>query len=203
MGRPMADLGSLDRRLRGDSRRRPVGRARHCRNVELISVGRGNMQGKWVVRSFSGLVVATIALWVVFTIAMRSNYAPIVDRVRRFNRSVGNPRAMATAGQQGAYASVIRHRGRMSGTAYETPVGPFAFDDGFVIPLPYGATADWVQNVLAAGSAVIVNEGETYHVGDPELVSADVAMPEIPAKYQWSLRLYNVDQFLRVRTVAR
>ena len=63
--------------------------------------------------------------------------------------------------------------------------------------------ADWVQNVLPAGSAVIVNEGETYHVGDPELVSADVAMPEIPAKYQWSLRLYNVDQFLRVRTVAR
>jgi hypothetical protein len=98
---------------------------------------------------------------------------------------------------------VIKHRGRTSGTKYETPIGPFASDDGFVIPLPYGATADWVKNVLAEGSAVIVTEGEVYHVDHPELVSSDDAMPEIPAKYQWSLRLYNVDDFLRVRTVAR
>ena len=110
---------------------------------------------------------------------------------------------MATAGQPGAYASVIKHRGRRSGAEYETPIGPFAFDGGFVIPLPYGATADWVKNVLAEASAVIVSEGEAHHVGNPELVSGDTAMPEIPAKYQWSLRLYNVDQFLRVRTVAR
>jgi deazaflavin-dependent oxidoreductase (nitroreductase family) len=133
---------------------------------------------------------------------MRAKYAP-VDRVRRFNRSVGNPRMMESAGQPGAYASVITHRGRTTGTEYETPIGPFTSDDGFVIPLPYGATADWVKNVLAAGSASIVNEGGTYHVDHPVLVSRDDAMPVIPTKYQWSLRVYNVDQFLRVRTVAR
>jgi hypothetical protein len=158
---------------------------------------------KRVLKILGTLVVAIIALWVVFTLAMRAKYAPVIDSVRRFNRSVGNPLAMATAGQPGAYASVITHRGRTSGTEYETPIGPFASDDGFVIPLPYGATADWVKNVLAEGSAVIVTEGEVYHVDHPELVSSDDAMPEIPAKYQWSLRLYNVDDFLRVRTVAR
>jgi hypothetical protein len=154
-------------------------------------------------QTLSTLVVAIVVLWVVFTLAMRAKYAPVVDRVRRFNRSVGNPRVMSTAGQPGAYASVIKHRGRTSGAEYETPIGPFASDEGFVIPLPYGSTADWVRNVLAEGSAVILNEGETHEVDHPELVSGDDAMPEIPPKYQWSLRLYSVDEFLRVRTVAR
>jgi len=161
------------------------------------------MAGKRVVSALGALVVALIALWVVFTMAMRSKYSPVVDGVRRFNRSVGNPRAMATAGRPGAYASVIRHIGRKTGTRYKTPIGPFATDDGFVIPLPYGAGADWVKNVLAEGSAAIVNEGTTYQVDGPELVASDVAMPEIPPRYQWSLRLYKVDQFLRARTAVR
>jgi hypothetical protein len=60
-----------------------------------------------------------------------------------------------------------------------------------------------VKNVLAEGSAVIINEGSTYKVDGLELIASDVAMPDIPPKYQWSLRLYKVDQFLRVRTVVR
>jgi len=155
------------------------------------------------VKTIGVLVVAMIGLWAVFTISMRAKYPPVVDSVRKFNRSVGNPRALASAGQPGAYASVIQHVGRTTGTLYETPVGPFVTADGFVIPLPYGAKADWVKNVFAEGSAVIVNEGITYQVDGPELVASDVAMPEIPPKYQWSLRLYKVDQFLKVRTVVR
>jgi hypothetical protein len=153
--------------------------------------------------ALGALVVVLIALWAVFTMGMRSKYSPVVDGVRRFNRSVGNPRTMATAGQPGAYASVIRHIGRKTGTRYETPIGPFSTDDGFVVPLPYGSDADWVKNVLAEGSAVIINEGSTYKVDGLELIASDVAMPDIPPKYQWSLRLYKVDQFLRVRTVVR
>ena len=151
--------------------------------------------------TLGAVVVASIALSVAFMVGMRLKYPPVVDGVCRFNRSVGNPRAMSTAGQPGAYASVIRHRGRTSGTAYETPIGPFATHDGFVIPLPYGASADWVRNVLAEGSAVIVNEGDTYQLERPELVSSDLAMAEIPPKYQWSLRLFDVNEFLRVRFI--
>ena len=151
--------------------------------------------------TLGAVVVAFIALSVAFMVGMRSKYPPVVDGVRRFNRSVGNPRAMSTAGQPGAYASVIRHRGRTSGTAYETPIGPYATDIGFVIPLPYGASADWVKNVLAEGSAAIVNEGHTYQLERPEILSSDMAMAEIPPKDQWSLRLFNVDEFLRIRFV--
>ena len=68
--------------------------------------------------------------------------------------------------------------------------------------VPYGASADWVKNVLAQGSAVIVNEGNTYQLERPELVSSEKAMAEIPPKYQRSLRLFDVEEFLWVRFVG-
>jgi hypothetical protein len=108
---------------------------------------------------------------------------------------------MATAGQPRAYASVIQHQARTSGSTYDTPIVPFATSDGFVIPLPYGARADWVENVKAQGCAVIVNEGATCRVDRPEVVVSDLATADIPPRNQWSLRLSSVDQVLRLRTV--
>jgi deazaflavin-dependent oxidoreductase (nitroreductase family) len=96
---------------------------------------------------------------------------------------------------------VIRHVGRTSGTPYETPIGPYTTDDGFVIALPYGSSPDWLKNVLAAGSAVIVHEGNTYRVDRPELVPRAVAVVHVPRTEQWSLRVFGVDDFLRVRLV--
>ena len=122
--------------------------------------------------------------------------------VRRFNRAFTNPRTMRKAGTPGAYASIVRHVGRTTGRPYETPVETFATDDGFVISLPYGADTDWLKNVLASGSATIVDEGNTYPVDRPELVPTAVAAPHLPAKGQRTLRLFAVDQCLRVRRVA-
>ena len=150
-------------------------------------------------QSLGGVVLALIALWIVFTVSMRRNFRPVQDAIRRMNRAVFNPRTMATAGQQGAYASVIQHVGRTTGTPYETPVQAVATDDGFVIALPYGTSADWFQNVLAARSAIIVNDGNTYRVDHPELVPAAVANPSFPPKDQLGHRLYGVDDFLLVR----
>lgn len=84
------------------------------------------------VKSIGGLFLALIGLWVIFTVAMRAKFRPVQDVVRRMNRAMLNPRTMETAGQPGADASVIRHRGRTTGTPYETPVGALATDDGFV-----------------------------------------------------------------------
>jgi hypothetical protein len=148
-----------------------------------------------------GLMLAVFALWVVFMVSMRMKFQPVQRTIRRMNRAVINPRAMESAGQPGAYASVVQHLGRTTGTAYETPVQVLATDDGFVIPLPYGTAVDWLQNVLAQGSAVIVHEGNTYQVDRSEVVPSAVAMPHVPSKYQWSLRMYGVDQFVRVRRV--
>jgi deazaflavin-dependent oxidoreductase (nitroreductase family) len=154
-----------------------------------------------VARLFGGLVLVLVAAILAFLVAMRSKYPPALDAVRRFNRSVTNPRSLHTAGQPGAYASVIRHVGRTSGNAYETPIGPFATDDGFVIPLPYGTTSDWLKNVQAAGNATIISEGKTYHVSEPALLTGDDGMSSVPHEYQRTLRWFNINDFLRVQTI--
>jgi hypothetical protein len=146
-----------------------------------------------------GLFLACVAISGLFIAAMRAKYPPVLTAIRRFNRAVTNPRAMETAGQPGAMASVIRHIGRTSGTPYETPIGPVATDDEFIIPLPYGLSPDWLKNVLAEGSAVIVHEGIAYPVSDPQIIPSSVAFLHVPHSEQRALRAFAVDQFLQVR----
>jgi len=65
---------------------------------------------------------------------------------------------------------VVRHKGRHSGRAYETPV--LCFDDGPVhrIALTYGRDVDWLKNVLAAGTFEVSSKGRTVRLTDPEVV---------------------------------
>jgi deazaflavin-dependent oxidoreductase (nitroreductase family) len=147
-----------------------------------------------------GVVLAALALvLVVFLLGMRAKSPFVLTAVRSFNRRFMNPRQLRTAGKPGAYAGVIRHVGRRSGAAYETPVGPYATDGGFVITLPYGASSDWVKNVLAAGSATLVTEGETYDVDQPEVVPLADVVEAVPEKERRSLRIFRVEHALRVR----
>ncbi len=148
------------------------------------------------------IVLTAIAVGVVFVAGMRAKAAPVQDAVRRMNRAVTNPRQMATAGATGSYASVVRHVGRRSGTEYETPVVVYPTDDGFAIALVYGRSADWMKNVLAAGTAGIVHEGETHDVDRPEIVPITEISAYIPAREQRTHRVFHVDEVLRVRTVA-
>ena len=64
-----------------------------------------------------GTVVGTGAVLLGVLIAgMRWNVAPVMDAVRRLNRSVTNPRVMRTAAN--TQTSVIRHVGRTSGRTF-------------------------------------------------------------------------------------
>jgi deazaflavin-dependent oxidoreductase (nitroreductase family) len=119
------------------------------------------------------LVIAILVITVLgvgFVLGMRAK-SRLVRRVMIwFTRTIMNPRQMRSAGKPGAYAAVIRNRGRVSGREYQTPVGAVVSGDGFVIALPYGTQSNWVRNVLAAGSATLVHEGHTYTVDQPQLV---------------------------------
>lgn len=154
---------------------------------------------RWFVRLVGGTVVAFAVLATVFLVGMRTKTPAVVDRVRRFNRAVTNPRVLRSAGEPGASASVMRHVGRVSGRSYETPVGPFAVGDAFVIALPYGPGADWVRNVMANGSATLVHEGRTVPLHEPEVVSVAEVIADLPSSEQRTLRLFGVDECLRVR----
>jgi len=154
-----------------------------------------------LVTLFVCLLVAVLAIGIVFFVGMRTKFPPVRNTVRRFNRAFMNPHQMKTAGTPGAYASVIRHVGRKTGRSYGTPMEAFATDDGFVIALPYGSDPDWLKNVLASGSATLVHEGGTYRVDRPKLIPTTAAAPHLPVKEQRNLRLFAVDQCLQVRTV--
>ena len=76
-------------------------------------------------------------------------------------------------------------------------------DDGFVVALPYGLSADWVKNVLASGSATIAHDGSSYDVDRPEVVPLSAVGQQFSPADQRAHRLFGVDQCLRVRRAAR
>ena len=80
------------------------------------------------------------------------------------------PFALRSAGKEGSGTAVIRHVGRRTGRAYQTPVVAAAHDDAYLIALPYGERTDWLRNVLANGSATLVSGGQEYQVDNPELI---------------------------------
>lgn len=156
----------------------------------------------WMAGGLAGLIVAALIFQVV---SLRTGWEPGVSVVRRFTRLM-NPRQMKTAGQPGAYAAVIRHVGRRSGQRYETPVGVVETDLGLVVALPYGTSPDWLKNVLAAGSAELVYEGETFPVVRPEVVPSGETGAQPSQVDRFLQRLYGVDQSLllaRADTRAR
>jgi deazaflavin-dependent oxidoreductase (nitroreductase family) len=147
-----------------------------------------------------GLLVAVVAMAIVFVAGMRAKSPVVLNAVRRSSRR-SKRFVMKTAGTPGASASVVRHLGRTSGTAYETPVVAVPTDDGFVIALPYGPNTDWLKNVLASGSATIVHDGSEHAVGQPEVIELAEATSRFGPNEQRAHRLFAVKQGLRVRTV--
>jgi deazaflavin-dependent oxidoreductase (nitroreductase family) len=151
---------------------------------------------------FVGIVVLVVAVVLtVFWVGMRRKTPWVLNGVRRFAHTIGNPHQMRTAGTPGAYASVIRHEGRRSGKSYATPVAAEPTDDGFVIAMVYGPNTDWVKNVLASGSATIEHEGRVQPVDRPEIVRTEEVEGAFDPKELRTLHRYRVSRCLRVRRV--
>lgn len=146
-------------------------------------------------------VLAIAALGIAFFLGMRARSRLVRGVMIWFTRTVMNPRQMKSAGTPGAYAAVIRNRGRVSGKDYQTPVGAVVSDDGFVIALPYGTQSNWVRNVLAAGSATLVHEGHTYAVDRPQIVPMAGVESCFSKTDQRAQRMTRVDQCLRLHKV--
>jgi deazaflavin-dependent oxidoreductase (nitroreductase family) len=150
----------------------------------------------------AGAAVVFAVLAATFVVGMRTKSRLVVGPLVAIARAVVNPRQMRAAGRPGAYASVIRHRGRRSGRAYETPVGVVRDGDTYLIALPYGLRTQWLRNVLASGEAVLVTEGRTVRVDRPALIrTRDVADRFSPTDQRMFRFLGTVD-CLRLRTAA-
>lgn len=142
------------------------------------------------------LIGAVVVLLGLLVAGMRWQVTPVVNTLRRMNRSVTNPRVMRTAGNAETQTSVIEHVGRRSGQTYETPVDIIETTSQLLIALPYGARTDWLRNVLAAGTATVVAKGERIAVARPAIVATADVEELIPARTMRTLRLFGVSQCL-------
>jgi deazaflavin-dependent oxidoreductase (nitroreductase family) len=148
------------------------------------------------------IVVGLAALAAAFVVGWRVKSPLVLRPIIAFSKRFMNPAQMRTAGTPGAYAGIIRHRGRVSGTAYETPIGVVEDGASFLVALPYGTRAQWLRNVLAAGTATLVHEGRTYRVDAPELVSMASVVDRFSSSDQQGFRVLRVDQALRLRNAG-
>ena len=144
------------------------------------------------------LLLGLAALGALFVGGMRAKWPPVVDRVRHLNRSFFNKQQLELAGGPGAYAGVLHHVGRVSGTAYATPVAIEPFDEGFVIAMVYGRRTDWARNVLAAGRATIDLDGSTFEVDRPEVVPISEVAGAFSSSDRFYQRALAIDECLRL-----
>jgi deazaflavin-dependent oxidoreductase (nitroreductase family) len=89
----------------------------------------------------------------------------------KINKRVFNPGQV----RKGKYP-VVTHVGRTSGRSYLTPLDAFPTQTGYVMVVRYGPESDWVQNVLAAGTATLRIDGEEHPLVSPRLVSPEEAL---------------------------
>lgn len=114
----------------------------------------------------------------------------------QINKRVFNPRAL-----RGDRWQVIHHVGRSSGCEYRTPLEAVPVEGGYLMTLVYGSRSDWVQNVLAAGSARLEVNGELVELIDPQLIDADEAFRRLPPETKRPPKLLKIDEFLTMRVV--
>ena len=126
---------------------------------------------------------------------------PIRAALRRLTQ-VTRPLAMRSAGTEKSGTSIVGHIGRRSGRTYETPVVAAEHDDSFLIALPYGERTDWMKNVLASGKATVMTRGQTYEVGQPQVIPMIDATSYFGPKEQKLHRRFAVNTCLRVHRMA-
>jgi deazaflavin-dependent oxidoreductase (nitroreductase family) len=96
---------------------------------------------------------------------------------------------------------IVHHRGRQSGTDYQTPVVVRVTPDGFLIPMPWGPKTQWARNVLAAGGCTIRWNGSDHQLGEPRIVDRDQAGAAFTAGMRMALRGMGTDNFLHLRRI--
>ena len=116
----------------------------------------------------------------------------------QINKRLFNPRALET----GEW-NVLTHVGRSSGRIYRTPLGAGEVDGTFVFILVYGSRSDWVQNVLASGSAVLQADGEIIDLVSPRLVPGESGRRMLRGSVTLPPGFLRVDEYLQMDIAAR
>jgi deazaflavin-dependent oxidoreductase (nitroreductase family) len=121
---------------------------------------------------------------------------PIPRAIAVFNRDWTNRLVRTFAGTLPPFG-VILHHGRRTGRAYETPIMIFRARGGFVVALTYGASAEWVRNVVSAGECDAIVRGKHLRLTNPRRIRGDEGIGLMPAVVRPMLGLMAVRDVLR------
>jgi deazaflavin-dependent oxidoreductase (nitroreductase family) len=118
--------------------------------------------------------------------------------LRRFATRFVDPILRPLAGKLPAFA-IVEHRGRSTGTLYRTPVNVFRRGDAYLFFLTYGSDAQWVKNVLAAGTCRIETRGVTVDLVAPRLITDPELTAAPPVARFVERHLAGATQYLRMQ----
>lgn len=122
-------------------------------------------------------------------------------KMARFNRRFANHVVGPLVSRLPGFG-VVHHRGRTSGRLYHTPVKLFRRGGGYLISLPYGADADWVRNVLAAGGCELTTGRRRVRLCAPRL-HVDPTPAELPGPIRRIQQMLDVTEHLLLDPESR
>lgn len=119
-------------------------------------------------------------------------------KLARVNRVMTNRVGVRLVGRI-AGLTVVRHRGRVSGRIYETPVAVFDRAEGYRVVLSYGRQTDWLRNLDAAGDGQLQVDGKWLNIVSTNVVH-DAHGLGMPPLIRPLLRLLKITDFVDLRT---
>ncbi len=125
----------------------------------------------------------------------------IIDGIRIFNKYIFNRLTLALTKSGRGPFSIVQHKGRRSGRAYQTPVLASYFDGMIVIPLSYGEKVDWLRNVLAQGGCEIIRNKNKINATNPEVIDSSVAYEVLPEERRRLFERHKMEKFLCLRVI--
>lgn len=135
-----------------------------------------------------------------------ANTIHLGPRARRAIRGAArliNPVALRIAGRRWMpVIGVLRHRGRVSGRMYATPLGMRPLGNSFIFPRTFGESASWYRNVESAGWCVVTYRGRDFTLVGPEVIDYATAAAAFPRYELLQFRLIGINEFLRLRVAS-
>ncbi len=115
-----------------------------------------------------------------------------------FNKYILNRVLSRLAGVSQTPFALVRHMGRKSGKAYETPIIVQPAENAFVIALTYGPDVDWYRNVLAAGHCEILWHKQPYQITAIEPMETQAGRDAFFSPARTILKLTGTDHFVQM-----
>lgn len=124
------------------------------------------------------------------------------NRMRYIAKNVINRLTIRHAGTASSPFAILRHVGRRSSKAFETPIMVAKLGEDFVLALTYGPQVDWYRNLQANGKGTLIWHGKAYSIKQVEPLDRSIGLRVHHLHEQVILRILHVQHFLRVKVSA-